>query len=208
MNDDAPPRRPRMHAGRARCPMRGHPRAMPHRHRAAAKAPSASGASSLRVPQNQDDAVAPKEHLGDEPVLVHSPGLLLPLPRLRNLSKQGGRRRRQAAHVGSETLNKWKLFGLEKDLHRGQRHKEMLLRASLASVHISLTFSSTMLQCLSNAFTRPSSFLLFLQLMSTCSGHTRVPPIHTVPSITILAYTRAQYAQEPAGRNPKLSQRE
>ena len=36
------------------------------------------------------------------------------------------------------------------------------------SVHISLTFSSTMLQCLSNALTRPSSFLLFLQLMSTC----------------------------------------
>eukprot|EP00320_Phaeocystis_rex_P021968 CAMPEP_0119055780 /NCGR_PEP_ID=MMETSP1178-20130426/331_1 /TAXON_ID=33656 /ORGANISM="unid sp, Strain CCMP2000" /LENGTH=128 /DNA_ID=CAMNT_0007036407 /DNA_START=217 /DNA_END=600 /DNA_ORIENTATION=+ len=36
------------------------------------------------------------------------------------------------------------------------------------SVHISLTFSSTMLQCLSNAFTRPSNFLLYLQLMSTC----------------------------------------
>ena len=36
------------------------------------------------------------------------------------------------------------------------------------SVHISLTFSSTMLQCRSNAFTRPSSFLLFLQLISTC----------------------------------------
>merc|ERR1719493_25983 len=36
------------------------------------------------------------------------------------------------------------------------------------SVHISLTPSSTMLQCLSNAFTRPKSFLLFLQLMSTC----------------------------------------
>ena len=36
------------------------------------------------------------------------------------------------------------------------------------SVHISLTFSSTMLQCRSNALTRPSSFLLFLQLISTC----------------------------------------
>ena len=36
------------------------------------------------------------------------------------------------------------------------------------SVHISLTFSRTMLQCLSKALTRPSSFLLFLQLMSTC----------------------------------------
>lgn len=29
------------------------------------------------------------------------------------------------------------------------------------SVHISLTFSRTMLQCRSNAFTRASSFLLF-----------------------------------------------
>lgn len=38
------------------------------------------------------------------------------------------------------------------------------------SVHISLTFSSSMLQCLSNAFTRASSLWLFLQLMSTCSG--------------------------------------
>lgn len=36
------------------------------------------------------------------------------------------------------------------------------------SVHISLTFSRTMLQCLSNAFTRPNNFLLFRQLMSTC----------------------------------------
>jgi len=36
------------------------------------------------------------------------------------------------------------------------------------SVHISFTFSRTMLQCRSKAFTRPSSFLLFRQLMSTC----------------------------------------
>merc|ERR1719458_453152 len=36
-----------------------------------------------------------------------------------------------------------------------------------SSVHISLTPSSTMLQCLSKAFTRPSSFLLFLQLIRT-----------------------------------------
>ena len=33
-----------------------------------------------------------------------------------------------------------------------------------SSVHISLTPSSTMLQCLSKAFTRPSSFLLFLKI--------------------------------------------
>jgi len=36
------------------------------------------------------------------------------------------------------------------------------------SVHISLTFSSSMLQCLSNAFTLHSNFLLFLQLINTC----------------------------------------
>jgi len=36
------------------------------------------------------------------------------------------------------------------------------------SVHISLTFSKTMLQCLSNALTRPRSFLLFLQFIRTC----------------------------------------
>lgn len=35
------------------------------------------------------------------------------------------------------------------------------------SVHISLTFSRTILQWRSNALTRPRSFLLFLQLMST-----------------------------------------
>merc|ERR1719402_371660 len=37
-----------------------------------------------------------------------------------------------------------------------------------SSVHISLTPSRTMLQCLSKALTLPSSFLLFLQLMRTC----------------------------------------
>lgn len=36
------------------------------------------------------------------------------------------------------------------------------------SVHISFTFSSTMLQWRSNAFTRPNSFLLLRQLISTC----------------------------------------
>ena len=36
------------------------------------------------------------------------------------------------------------------------------------SYHISLTFSKTILQCLSNAFTRPNNFLLFRQLINTC----------------------------------------
>merc|ERR1712232_39539 len=35
------------------------------------------------------------------------------------------------------------------------------------SVHISFTFSSTMLQCLSKALTLPNSFLLLRQLMRT-----------------------------------------
>jgi len=36
------------------------------------------------------------------------------------------------------------------------------------SYHISFTFSSTMLQCLSNALTRPNNFLLLRQLIRTC----------------------------------------
>lgn len=36
------------------------------------------------------------------------------------------------------------------------------------SVHISFTLSRTMLQCRSNALTRPSSFLLLRQLIKTC----------------------------------------
>ena len=36
------------------------------------------------------------------------------------------------------------------------------------SVHISLTFSKTMLQCLSNAFTLASSFRLFRHEINTC----------------------------------------
>ena len=37
------------------------------------------------------------------------------------------------------------------------------------SLHISFTFSRTMLQCRSKAFTLPRSFLLFRQLISTCA---------------------------------------
>ena len=44
----------------------------------------------------------------------------------------------------------------------------------LTSVHISFTFSRIMLQCLSNAFTLPRSFLLFLQFISTCAGQVSV----------------------------------
>lgn len=36
------------------------------------------------------------------------------------------------------------------------------------SVHISLTLSSTILQCRSKALTLPNNFLLFLQLIRTC----------------------------------------
>lgn len=38
------------------------------------------------------------------------------------------------------------------------------------SVHISRTFSRTILQCLSKALTRPRSFLLLRQLIRTCIG--------------------------------------
>ena len=44
----------------------------------------------------------------------------------------------------------------------------------LTSVHISFTFSKIMLQCLSNAFTLPRSFRLFLQLINTCKGITHI----------------------------------
>lgn len=45
----------------------------------------------------------------------------------------------------------------------------MQLADQLTSVQNSFTFSRTMLQWRSKAFTRPSSFLLFLQLISTCA---------------------------------------
>jgi hypothetical protein len=38
-----------------------------------------------------------------------------------------------------------------------------------ASDHISLTFSKTILQCLSKALTRPNNLRLFLQLINTCA---------------------------------------
>merc|ERR1719387_1119138 len=59
------------------------------------------------------------------------------------------------------------------------RKKSLLMKRSLLtglafflppcgiSVHISLTFSRTILQCRSNAFTRPKIFLLFLQFTKT-----------------------------------------
>lgn len=51
------------------------------------------------------------------------------------------------------------------------------------SVHISFTFSRIMLQCLSKAFTRPSSLWLLRQLISTCSTaptHRGRAHIHTL----------------------------
>jgi len=43
-------------------------------------------------------------------------------------------------------------------------------KMSHTSVHISRTFSRTILQCLSKALTRPRSFLLLRQLIRTCIG--------------------------------------
>ena len=61
------------------------------------------------------------------------------------------------------------------DTHRGRLVECLIVwRAAQqrcrTSVHISFTFSSTILQCLSNALTRPSSLRLFRQLMSTWLG--------------------------------------
>lgn len=42
-------------------------------------------------------------------------------------------------------------------------------RVALTSVHISVTFSRIILQCLSKALTRPRSLWLFRQLMRTCA---------------------------------------
>ena len=51
---------------------------------------------------------------------------------------------------------------------RVQATKALFVEKIFTSVHISFTFSKIILQCLSKAFTLPKSFLLFLQLMSTC----------------------------------------
>lgn len=57
------------------------------------------------------------------------------------------------------------IWGYTKKLHV---HKQAQDAADITSVHISFTFSSIMLQCRSNALTRPKSFLLFRQLINTC----------------------------------------
>ena len=65
-------------------------------------------------------------------------------------------------------MNHLILMTLEKHFNFSQyRNKDLPFPVLGSSVHISLTPSKTMLQCLSNAFTLPSSFLLFLQLMRT-----------------------------------------
>jgi hypothetical protein len=49
-----------------------------------------------------------------------------------------------------------------------ERERATRVGARRTSVHISFTFSSTILQCRSNALTRPSSLRLLRQLISTC----------------------------------------
>lgn len=52
------------------------------------------------------------------------------------------------------------------------------------SIHISFTFSSTMLQCLSNAFTLASNFRLFRQEIRTCAcDRTAVCKIDNGPEV-------------------------
>ena len=64
-----------------------------------------------------------------------------------------------------------------------QRSMPQVGGLGITSVHISLTFSRTMLQWRSNAFTRPSSFLLLRQFMSTCAGSKvyQIKRGHTAP---------------------------
>lgn len=50
----------------------------------------------------------------------------------------------------------------------GGRNDKCYYITNLTSVHISVTFSMIMLQCLSNALIRPRSLWLFLQLIRTC----------------------------------------
>ena len=53
-------------------------------------------------------------------------------------------------------------------LHKTVSYTQSSKAGYITSVHISFTFSSIMLQCLSKALTRPNNFLLFRQLINTC----------------------------------------
>lgn len=142
-------------------------------------------AQLLGVSQHKDDRVSTEKHLADESISVDWLGALLALASLWDL-QQGGLRSAQCTSnnlcVTKQVLptRPCKAVAAQvKDLMPGQVSvcREMHRRLSMAirsrgkhchtSVHISFTFSRIMLQCLSNALMRPSSFLLLRQLIST-----------------------------------------
>lgn len=105
---------------------------------------------SFRVPKNNNHWISPEKHLADEPIFVNWLGFLLAFPSLWYLSKE-------------PKFEMWNLYGFR----NAEKKSSFINDIELTSVHISLTFSNTILQCRSNALTRPRSFLLFLQLIST-----------------------------------------
>lgn len=105
---------------------------------------------SFRVPKNNNHWISPEKHLADEPIFVNWLGFLLAFPSLWYLSKEPKLR-----------------CGTCMVLEMQPKKSSFINDIELTSVHISLTFSNTILQCRSNALTRPRSFLLFLQLIST-----------------------------------------
>ena len=99
---------------------------------------------SFGVPKNNDDRISTEEHFADESILVHWLGLFLSFTSLGHLIVHRS--------ISSCVTNAMEVIFYKKN------H---------TSVHISLTFSRTMLQCLSKALTRPRSFLLFRQFINT-----------------------------------------
>lgn len=119
-------------------------------------------ASLFGIPEHKDDRVSSDEEFGNKSVFVDRRRALLSLACLWNLRRcrQATLRLRQQNLSGAINIKRYcsSTNGVEK---------------GHTSVHISFTFSRIMLQCLSKAFTLPSSLRLFLKLMRTCRHHVR-----------------------------------
>ena len=86
---------------------------------------------------------------------------------------------------------------LSPSLHGRKKNQATHPCATRTSVQNSLTFSRIMLQCRSKALTRPSSFLLLRQLMSTCAGRQCVDAYRSATSDC-----RASWATPAGHRRP------